>query len=400
MNKFYDTCALLELQEKAFEDFFYIADVTLVELENIKTSASKDNEIKYKARKLLHLLDNKSNQYEVVKTGANATNNDNDIINAALSLQKENNETLFVTKDVACRRLAAAAGLNTINPDIEEDDYTGYKVINLDDEELANFYSSEVNSKNNKYGLLINEYLTVVNNSCIVDKYKWTEEGYKKVVYPKIDSKFFGKISPYNNDAYQLLALDSLVHDQMVVLRGPAGSGKSYLAFAYMMNQLETGKKEKIIIFCNTVAARGAAKLGFYPGTRTEKLLDSQIGNFLKAKLGEDTVNDMILHEQLILLPLADIRGYDTSGSNSIIYITEAQNMDSDLMKLALQRVGDDCQVILNGDDNAQVDLDMYAGEHNGLRRVSKVFRGQDFYSEVTLKNIYRSKIAKIAENL
>jgi predicted ribonuclease YlaK len=400
MNKFYDTCALLELQEKAFEDFFYIADVTLVELENIKTSASKDNEIKYKARKLLHLLDNKSSQYEVVKTGANATNNDNDIINAALSLQKENDETLFVTKDVACRRLAAAAGLNTINPDIEEDDYTGYKIINLDDEELAIFYSSEVNSKNNKYGLLINEYLIVINNSCIVDKYKWTEEGYKKVVYPKIDSKFFGKISPYNNDAYQLLALDSLVHDQMVVLRGPAGSGKSYLAFAHMMNQLETGKKEKIIIFCNTVAARGAAKLGFYPGTRTEKLLDSQIGNFLKAKLGEDIVNDMILHEQLILLPLADIRGYDTSGSNSIIYITEAQNMDSDLMKLALQRVGDDCQVILDGDDNAQVDLDMYAGEHNGLRRVSKVFRGQDFYSEVTLKNIYRSKIAKIAENL
>ena len=36
----------------------------------------------------------------------------------------------------------------------------------------------------------------------------------------------------------------------------------------------------------------------------------------------------------------------------------------------------------------------MYAGEHNGLRRVSKVFRGQDFYSEVTLKNIYRSKIS------
>ena len=186
----------------------------------------------------------------------------------------------------------------------------------------------------------------------------------------------------------------------MVVLRGPAGSGKSYLAFAYMMNQLETGKKEKIIIFCNTVAARGAAKLGFYPGTRTEKLLDSQIGNFLKAKLGEDIVNDMILHEQLILLPLADIRGYDTSGSNSIIYITEAQNMDSDLMKLALQRVGDDCQVILDGDDNAQVDLDMYAGSNNGLRRVSKVFRGKDLYSEVTLKNIYRSKIAKIAEEM
>jgi predicted ribonuclease YlaK len=32
------------------------------------------------------------------------------------------------------------------------------------------------------------------------------------------------------------------------------------------------------------------------------------------------------------------------------------------------------------------------------MRAASKVFRGHDIYGEVTLKNIYRSKIARIAE--
>lgn len=82
------------------------------------------------------------------------------------------------------------------------------------------------------------------------------------------------------------------------------------------------------------------------------------------------------------------------------VYITEAQNMDIELIKLALQRVGEDCIVILDGDSEAQVDLALYAGVNNGLRRVSTVFRGEDIYGEVTLPNIYRSKIANIAQQL
>jgi len=40
--------------------------------------------------------------------------------------------------------------------------------------------------------------------------------------------------------------------------------------------------------------------------------------------------------EELILLPMSDIRGYDTTGMRAGIYISEAQNMDITLMKLAL----------------------------------------------------------------
>ena len=40
--------------------------------------------------------------------------------------------------------------------------------------------------------------------------------------------------------------------------------------------------------------------------------------------------------EKLLLLPMADIRGYDTSNMRAGIYITEAQNLDVELLKLAL----------------------------------------------------------------
>ena len=97
----------------------------------------------------------------------------------------------------------------------------------------------------------------------------------------------------------------------------------------------------------------------------------------------------------LMILPCSDIRGLDLNGMKTGCYVTESQNTTADMMKLMLQRVGEDSIVILDGDTNSQVDMSEYAGTNNGLRRVSEVFRGQDFYGEVTLVNIYRSKIAK-----
>lgn len=143
------------------------------------------------------------------------------------------------------------------------------------------------------------------------------------------------------------------------------------------------------------------ARVIVYPGTRDEKLLDSQIGNLLSSKLGSKfEVEELIAEERLVLLPLSDIRGYDTSGMHAGIYISEAQNLDTELMKLTLQRIGEDSICIIDGDYNAQVDMVEYAGANNGMKRVSKLFKGQDFYGEVALQNIYRSKIALIAQNL
>lgn len=67
-------------------------------------------------------------------------------------------------------------------------------------------------------------------------------------------------------------------------------------------------------------------------------------------------------------------------------------------MKLALQRIGEDSICIIDGDEKTQVDSVEFAGNNNGMRRASKIFRGNDIYGEVTLKNIHRSRIAELAE--
>ena len=97
---------------------------------------------------------------------------------------------------------------------------------------------------------------------------------------------------------------------------------------------------------------------------------------------------------------MSDIRGYDTTGLNAGIYITEAQNLDIELMRLALQRIGEDSICILDGDSETQVDLSIYAGNNNGMRRVSEIFKGDLIYGEVTLKTIHRSHIATLAQKM
>lgn len=410
---FYDTCALLNELHHAFEteNNFFISNITLKELENIKTSDKKDAETKFRARRLIHLLDSNADKYTIILykkewdsylTDYLSDNNDSRIIISAYKTQQEiSEEIIFITADSCCKCLAATLNLTTkYLTDEDKTDYTGFKEILLSDEELGNFYSVVNYNKENLYDLNINEYLIIKNkNNEILDKYKWTEDGLKPIPYVTFDSKMFGKVKP--KDVYQQLAMDSMKKNKLTMVRGSAGTGKSFLSFGYLFDCLEKGIIDKIIIFCNTVATSGSAKLGFYPGTRDEKLLDSQIGNLLASKLGDKVAVERLIEDGiLILLPMSDIRGYDTTGMKAGIYISEAQNMDIELMRLALQRIGEDSICILDGDSDAQVDLSIYAGNNNGMRRVSEIFRNDPVYGEVTLQNIHRSRIARLAQQL
>ena len=277
--------------------------------------------------------------------------------------------------------------------------YSGYIDKTLSEEEMDYFYE---HLQDNIFELLDNQYIVIRNSDGdIVDAMVWRDKIYQNVKFPSIKSNYFGTVKPLNGDIYQQMVLNSLTYNQVTMIKGSAGTGKSYLAIGYLMWLLEKRKIDKIVVFCNTVATANSAKLGYYPGTKDEKLIDSSIGNMLSAKLGDVFgLEEMIAKGKIQLLPMSDIRGFDTNGMNAGVYITESQNMDISLMKLALQRIGEDSICIIDGDYNAQVDLSQYAGANNGMRRMSEVFRGQDFYGEVELKNIYRSKIAKIAENM
>ena len=404
--KFYDTSALLCANESIFSEPFVISSITLQELENIKTSFNKDNETKYKARRVAHLLDENADKYEIVIYGKKqekllnklpfADSNDAKILACALSYSKDIN---FVTNDICLKCFAKMYLPNVESIDEEIDTYKGYKEVEMTEEEMDNFYSC---FNDNLYNLYNNEYLIVRNtNGDLIDRLQWTEDGYRQLNYSSFYSTYFGNVKAKRNDPYQAILADSLLNNQITMVKGPAGSGKTYLSLAFLLHQLEKNKIDTIIVFCNTIATKDSAKLGFYPGTRNEKLLDSQIGNLLASKLGgKDKVEKLIEEKKLILLPMSDIRGYDTSGLRAGVYISEAQNMSINLMKLALQRIGEDSICIIDGDCAAQVDDDQFAGVNNGMRRASKVFRGSSIYGEVTLQNIYRSKIGQIAENM
>ena len=412
--KCYDTCSLLEQAGYLFssndESTLVITSITFDELEHIKTAYNKDANVKNSARRILRDLDEYYGEYEIVmyndsygetmeKDGFTLTN-DAKIIACARHFADEHpeDEIIFVTNDTICRHIAK---MYFPVEKIESDKYTydGYLEVYMNNEEMAEFYA---NPEANPYNLHINEYLLVYNleGEC-VDRLCWTGEEYRHLNYSNFSSKWFGDIRPMKGDVYQSLVADSLTNNKITLIKGPAGSGKTFLSLAYLIHKLERNKIDKIIVFCNTIATKNSAKLGYYPGTRDEKLLDSQIGNLLSSKFGgRIAVEQMIQSEQLVLLPMSDIRGYDTSGMKAGIYISEAQNMDVDLMKLTLQRIGEDSICIIDGDCKTQVDDVNFAGSNNGMRRASQVFRGEDIYGEITLKNIHRSKIALIAEKM
>ena len=124
------------------------------------------------------------------------------------------------------------------------------------------FYS---NQKVNTLNALVNQYILIRNEEGkIVDWLVWLGDGYRQVSYDNLDSRHFGRVKPL--DIYQQLVIDSFMHNKITLLKGKAGTGKSYLAFGYLFNQLEKNRISKIIIFCNTVAAKNSARLGLTIG--------------------------------------------------------------------------------------------------------------------------------------
>lgn len=278
-----------------------------------------------------------------------------------------------------------------------DENYNGCKEIELSDEDLARFYSMATTE--NPYNLLENQYLTVkTKKEGIVDFYVWRDGKLRHINYTPIKTSYFGLIKP--KDCYQQMAIDSFYNNPVTMLTGGPGSGKTLLSLAHLIQLYESGEIDKIIVFTNPVAAKGAAKLGYVPGDIVEKQLSSQIGNILSSKLGDmEGVYRLIEQNALELIPMSNIRGLDTSSGKGIL-ITEAQNLNIELMKLALSRVGEDSRIIIEGDYTMQVDAKEYEGEENGMRRLSEVFRGTDLYGEVKLNEIYRSRIAKLAATM
>ena len=404
---FYDTNILLELQQNAFNDFFYISSETLNELENIKVSSQKCEEIKYKARKILHLLDENQGEYKVViyTTAMEKLINekqvevtpDTKIIACCVfsqGLLPQGEDFTFVTNDISCKMIASQIfGLKVESvSDNNLDEYKGFVEKSLSEEEMAYFYE---HISENIYELLTNEYIILKNeDGKIVDTLKWTGDGYDTIRCKPFKSNMFGTLKPL--DEIQSCAMDSINTNDITVLYGRAGSGKTTLPLNYIMQVLEKGKYKKFYIIYSYETLKGAKTLGYEKGDHVQKLLYSaSIGNILASKFGDITqVEYLIERGTLDIIPTANIRGVEFE-SDSIVLCTESQNLDVYTLKTILQRCKEGCKQIYEGDIIEQKDTNI---QDIGIKRLIDVFKGNKSFGCIKLKNNYRSPLSELAD--
>lgn len=405
MLKFYDTCALINLQDKAFTERFYVSDITLQELEKIKDDPKTPIDLKIKVKHLGHLFEENNGLYEIVVWDGNAEHanarNDFKIIDCAIQLQEANyvEKVKFISDDLWARLIAHDVygfDVEKSQEIVKTPEYLGYKEVWLSEEEMADFYSA-IGTTENKFELLDNQYLIVCDDSGIpVDGYRWHGK-YEPLFKKSTKSMYFDKVKP--KDIYQQCVIDSIMNNTITAITGKAGSGKSLLSLMAAMYLVEKGEFNRLVILYNPVKVRGAVDIGYFPGSSNEKMLSGSLGNQLNSKFGDRFAIDRLMSEnKLLIVSMGDCRGMEIG--KEILYIPEAENTSVDLMKICLTRASSDAKIIIEGDWQSQVDSWHFEGDNNGLKRVIDAFKGNEEFGCMTLKNIWRSKIAALCELL
>ena len=135
---------------------------------------------------------------------------------------------------------------------------------------------------------------------------------------------------------------------------GPAGTGKTYLAVADAVENMNKGNIEKIIL--SRPAVEAGEQLGFLPGDLKEKIDPylRPLYDALEDCMYKDKISKLLEREKIEIAPLAFMRG--RTLSNSYIILDEAQNTTPMQMKMFLTRLGKDSKMVITG-DLTQVDL-------------------------------------------
>lgn len=144
---------------------------------------------------------------------------------------------------------------------------------------------------------------------------------------------------------------------------GPAGTGKTFLAVAVAIAELQD-KSIKRIVLCRPAVEAGE-KLGFLPGDLAEKINPylRPLYDALYDLAGPERVSKLIERNVIEIAPLAFMRG--RTLNDAFIILDEAQNTTPEQMKMFLTRLGFGSKAVITG-DITQIDLP--EGKRSGLR--------------------------------
>lgn len=395
----------------------YQAREAIRELNNVRKYGNIQNGVKLPNGGTLRVEMNHMNS-DNMPDGLDLEKNDNKILTIAINIKNESKKfkTILVTKDICVAIKAESLNLEVQdyqNDKIDVDHaYKGYREITLSSEQIDQIFHG---------GLELNEdtglFAYPHEFFCIKCYDNGTHEALAKYDGKRIvplkysDEKAWG-LTPRNREqrmSFELL-MDESVH--LVTLSGGAGTGKSILSVAVALQKVIESRVYNKIIFVKPVISAGNA-IGFLPGTENEKLkpfMDS-FGDAIENLMGERekrqsakpvfTVENFLQQYRnaglIEMKTFAFMRG--RTLSNSMVIIDEAQEMTPHLAKLMLTRAGMNTKFVMIGDpsDN-QIDNTLVDSKSNGLVYVIEKMKDYDITGHVTLDEVERSPLAKIAE--
>lgn len=397
--KFYDTNALLELQEDAFVDVFMCSIKSFEELEHIKTSRNKDEETRYKARKITHLLDENSDKYEAIVVdynqyvddivnvfGLNPEDPDNIIMYTAWYKFKEVEDLIFVTNDICCKNIARNIfGLKVESANKKEEIYKGYKIIKGNTEKI-----NSVMENIDFSDWYVNEYLIIQNTDDNSEK-EMRFDG-ENFVALKLPSSRFIK----GKNSLQRCALDLLLNPDITIaaVLGGYGSGKTYLTLQMALyNVTEKGHQSKIL---GVRSPQGEGKeVEFLPGTLQEKVQ----GFFepLTQQLNGGEFELESLKQRGILDSNIPYYMKGTTYNDTIMLVDEAEDLDEKQLRLVGTRIGNNSKIYFAGDYKQSV---INTTDNNALIKMCNELKGNKMFGCVYLGEDVRSTTSKIFASL
>ncbi len=180
--------------------------------------------------------------------------------------------------------------------------------------------------------------------------------------------------------------VDAIEQNTIVFGIGPAGTGKTYLAMAKAVQALQRKEVQRIIL--TRPAVEAGERLGFLPGTLTDKIDPylRPLYDALNEMMDPEMVPRLMASGTIEVAPLAYMRG--RTLNDSFVVLDEAQNTTPEQMKMFLTRLGFGTRMVVTG-DVTQVDLPQGV---SGLRLASRVLANIDdiHFSLLTSDDVVR----------
>ena len=159
-------------------------------------------------------------------------------------------------------------------------------------------------------------------------------------------------IYPKSNEQKRMFR--ALQKSDVVLVSGPAGTGKTFLSVIWALSQVLSGRKGKLLLTRPVVEA--GESLGFLPGDLREKLNPylRPLYDAMEYVLSPQQIRRLEDNGTIEVAPLAYMRG--RSINNAVMILDEAQNATRSQTMMFLTRMGENCQAIVSGDPT-QTDL-------------------------------------------